>query len=430
MNPLRPPTTTSTSHARTSAGAERACCSEYGRLSRRGLFTGSLAVGTTAVLGSAVVTAAPAQATSADAVMVVVSLRGAADGLSLVVPYSDPVLQAGAARPRIGIPPSALLATDGTFGLHPELAPLTRLWDAGELAAVHATGLPVANRSHFAAMEEIEDADPGSSQRVGWLNRLVGNLPESSPLQGFKVGGGTISTALQGPAPVMSAYDVGSVAFAGTDGDDGSRLRSLHALWDPADGPLGTAMRAAFASVDDFAPVRGTADRGAGYPDSDLGRALGEVARIIRGDVGVGVVTVDQGDWDMHSGLGTLEWGSMRHNARDLAQSVAAFFDDLGSQRRKVTLVTLSEFGRRVRENANYGLDHGHGNVMLLAGAGVKGGYHGTMPPLSADLDADVPVTTDYRSVLSEVVTTRLRASRAAVFPGFTPEPVGVMTSL
>ncbi len=409
---------------------ESACCQEYAGVSRRGLLTGSLAVGTTAVLGSAVVTAAPASASAAGAVMVVLSLRGAADGLSLVVPYNDPVIKNGTARPKIGIPAERLLATNGTFGLHPELAPVLPLWNAGEMAAVHATGLPAPNRSHFAAMEEIEDANPGSTTREGWLNRLVGDLPGTSPLQGFAVGGGVVPTSLYGAQPVMSASDVESVGFTGTDGDDGSRLRSLHTLWDRRGGPLGTAMGSAFGSVRDFAPARETSDGRKAYPNTDLGSALSEVARIIRGDVGVGVITVDQGDWDMHSGLGTLEWGAMRNNARELAQALAAFFADLGTQRSKVTLVAFSEFGRRVKENANYGLDHGYGNVMLLAGAGVKGGYHGTMPPLSASLDADVPVTTDYRSVLSEVVTTRLKASRAAVFPGFTPEPVGVMTSL
>ena len=406
------------------------CCAEYSRLSRRGLLTGGLALGTTAVVGSAVVTAAPAGAASAGAVMVVLSLRGAADGLSLVVPYNDPVIKDGSARPRIGIPRSTLLATDGTFGLHPELAPLLPLWTAGEMAAVHATGLPVPNRSHFAAMEEIEDADPGSSKREGWLNRLIGDLPGTSPLQGFSVGGGVVPTSLYGSQPVMSASDVESVGVVGVEGDDGSRLQSLHSLWDSRGGSLGNAMRATFESARDFAPVRATTDRQRTYPSTDLGRALSEVARIIRGDVGVGVITVDQGDWDMHSGLGTLEWGSMRQNARELAEALAAFFADLGDQRSKVTLVAFSEFGRRVQENANWGLDHGYGNVMFVAGAGVKGGYYGTLPPLSASLDADVPVTTDYRSVLSEIVTTRLGASRATVFPGFQPEPVGVMTSL
>ena len=175
----------------------------------------------------------------------------------------------------------------------------------------------------------------------------------------------------------------------------------------------------------------GLADSCRLYLHGDLGAALSQVARVVRGDVGVEVITVDQGDWDMHTDVGNLEWGRMRTNAGRLAGSIAAFFDDLGDQASKVTLVALSEFGRRVQENANWGLDHGYGNVMLLAGAGVKGGrYYGTWPGLTNDLDSDLLVTTDYRSVLSEVVTTRFRASTATVFPGFAPEQVGVMTSL
>ncbi len=110
---------------------------------------------------------------------------------------------------------------------------------------------------------------------------------------------------------------------------------------------------------------------GAVYPDNDLSSALAETARIIRGDVGVEVVTVDHGNWDHHTGLGTVASGRLRRGARDLAGGVAAFFDDLGPLGDKVTLVALSEFGRRVKQNANYGLDHGYGNVMLVAGAGV-----------------------------------------------------------
>jgi uncharacterized protein (DUF1501 family) len=167
------------------------------------------------------------------------------------------------------------------------------------------------------------------------------------------------------------------------------------------------------------------------YPDSALGRALSEVARVIRGNVGVEVITVDQGEWDMHSGMGSVDGGWLNDNASDLASSIAAFLGDLGGEAEKVTLVTISEFGRRVVENASNGLDHGYGNVMFVAGAGVKGGrYYGTWPGLTDDNDADLLVTTDYRSVLAEIVSTRFGASTAAVFPRFSPEPVGVMTSL
>jgi uncharacterized protein (DUF1501 family) len=151
------------------------CCAEFARVSRRGFLGGGIAVaGTTTVLGSAVITASPAMAASADSVLVVVSMRGASDGLSLVVPYTDPAYYQ--ARPRIGVPADSLVGRNGTFGFHPELAPLMPLWNAGELAVVQGAGLPAPNRSHFAAMEELEDAAPGSDARVGWLNRLVGGI--------------------------------------------------------------------------------------------------------------------------------------------------------------------------------------------------------------------------------------------------------------
>jgi uncharacterized protein (DUF1501 family) len=140
----------------TTRRTDGACCDEYAAMqsgiSRRGLFAGTLALaGASTVVGSAVITASPARAASASSVLVVVSLRGAADGLSLVVPHGDPVYYSGV-RPRIAIPSDRLLAKDGFFGLHPKMTALLPLWTAGKVAAVHATGLPVANRSHFAAM--------------------------------------------------------------------------------------------------------------------------------------------------------------------------------------------------------------------------------------------------------------------------------------
>jgi uncharacterized protein (DUF1501 family) len=409
-----------------------ACCTEYAAVSRRGLFAGALTLGaSTTVFGSAVVTASAAAAVPAPSVLVVLSMRGACDGLSLVVPHADPVYYS--ARPNIAVPSERLLAKDGMFGLHPALEPLVPLWTAGKMAAVHATGLPVPNRSHFAAMEEVEDADPGSAVRSGWLNRLIGQDADGSALQALNLAGGVPPASLYGDQPVMSADSVDAMGIAGDDEGDEThgRLRSLHTLWDGNTSSLGRAMRSTFEAVTAFAPVKATPEEpqnGAVYPGSDLGRAMAAVARVVKGDVGVGVLTVDHGDWDMHTDIGTLEWGAMLSNAGDFAQSLAAFFADLGVLADKVTVVTISEFGRRVEENANYGLDHGYGNVMFLAGAGVRGGtYYGTWPGLSDGLDADLLVTTDYRSVLSEVVVSRFGASPAAVFPGFVRGTVGVM---
>ncbi|MBZ5738507.1 DUF1501 domain-containing protein [Nocardioides mangrovi] len=394
-------------------------------------------MGATTMFGSAVVTmdgltnpalaATTSRTKPATSVIVLISLRGAADGLSLVVPHAEAAYYAG--RPGIAVPATSLLAADATFGLHPGLAPLLPLWTAGKLAAVHATGLPVANRSHFSAMEEIEDADPGSSARVGWLNRMIGAVGSSSNLKGLAVGSGMPSSFL-GPEPVMSFRTLETANVAGDDASH-ERIRALRAVWTGSKSPVADAFRTALDSVVDLTPATEQPNHAAAYPTSDLGKALSAVARTLRADLGVSAVTVDSGNWDMHVGLGKPDAGWMLRNATDLASSIAAFFDDLGPVADKVTLVTLSEFGRRVQQNGTSGLDHGWGNVMFLAGAGVKGGkYYGTWPGLQNTLDADVQVTTDYRSVLAEVVAARTTASTATVFPGFSPETVGVMTSL
>jgi len=410
----------------------RTCCPEYAEVSRRGFLAGAAAlVGTTTFFGSTLLTVAPAAAATTGATLVVLSLRGAADGLSLVVPHGDPVYYQ--ARPRIAVPAASLVARDAFFGLHPDLSPLLGMWQAGRLAAVHATGLPAPNRSHFAAMEEVEDADPGSSARVGWLNRLLGADSDDSPLQAFGVGGGVAPTSLVGPEPFLSAGSVDDVVISGDDKWDpeDNRLRSLHTLWDGAPSVLAPAMASTFRADAAFEAVRATSPdpaHGAAYGGSDLGKALRTAARVIKGDVGTRVITVDHGDWDMHTDLGTLEWGRMRRLAGELGTALAGFFTDLGARGDRVTVVVLSEFGRRVQENANHGLDHGYGNAMLVLGAGVNGGrYHGTWPGLTDDLDSDLLVTTDYRSVLAEVVSSRFGVSTASVFPQFQPEAVGLM---
>ncbi len=411
------------------AGEE--CCEEYAALSasRRTLLRGALLAGTTTVIGDAVMsTAAAAAGRPGRGVLVVLSLRGAADGMSLVVPHGDPVYYE--ARPRIAIPADKLLAADSFFGMHPALAPLMPLWSSGRLGWVHASGLPAPNRSHVSAMEELEDAAPGSSTRTGWLNRLIG-LPdgETSPVQAINIGTGVPPASLAGPAPYMNAAKVENIRLAGAKTRKDRRRQALETLWGKQRTPLGDATRRAFTVVQTFDRISRSAEKPvpASYPKGDLGKAFANAARIVKGDVGVEVITIDHGKWDMHSGLGDLSWGQMLENATELSQAVAAFFTDIGGFGDKVTLVALSEFGRRVQENVNRGLDHGYGNVMMVAGAGVRGGYHGRWPGLTNELDSDLLVTTDYRSVLSEVVAGRFGVSPATVFPGFVREQVGVM---
>ena len=303
------------------SATETACtdtaCSEFGSLSRRGFLRGSLgvaAVATTAAYGTAFVQTAYSATRSAPSVLVMLSLRGACDGLSLVVPHADPVYYQ--ARPTIAIPSEKLLAKDGMFGLHPKLAPLLPMWNTGQMAAVHATGLPMPNRSHFAAMEELEDADPGSSARIGWLNRLIGRDSYANPLQAIQIGNTTPPTSLYGPQPTAATRNVASATLAGQEGGPlgDARAKSLQTVWGSAGGVLGSGARSALQVVSDFAPVRATAEapaNGAVYPAGDLGSALASAARTIRGDVCADVITIDHGSWDMLAGLGTLAWGDM-----------------------------------------------------------------------------------------------------------------------
>ena len=361
--------------------------------------------------------------------IVVLSLRGAADGLSLVVPHGDPTYYS--ARPTIAIPAASLLAADATFGLHPSLEPLLPMWNAGKLAAVHATGMRVPNRSHFSAMEAVEDADPGSSARIGWLNRLVGDLPGTSPAQGLSVGSTAMPTSLYGPEPVMAVTDLRRVQVAGaeeTADPRGTRRRSLETVWSSSSTDLGTGVRSALAASIDLLPSLDQPDTASQYPTHRPRHGPGR--RLAR----------PQGRHRHHAGdrrpgrLGPPRRRRHRRLRPDEEQRLQPGLLDRRLLRRprpladKVTLVTISEFGRRIVENAQKGLDHGWGNVMFLAGAGVKGGqYYGKWPGLDLTLDADLVVTTDYRSVLAEVVAARTDASIATVFPGLVPEHVGVM---
>jgi len=423
---------------RVSPSHPSAACCDFDRSRRKFLRNAGLLAGAgvlTSTFGSAFMQAARASTGTASNVLVVLSLRGGADGLSLVVPHGDRAY--ALARPRLAVPRNALLAQDAMFGLHPMFAPLLPMWTAGTFAAVNAVGLPVPNRSHFAAMEEIEDADPGSVERRGWLNRLVGLNDPLSAIDAVQIGSPIVPTALYGESPVLAVADIDDMSLPGRDDPDGyaRRVASLQEAWSRDLTSLGRGARAALDMSGQFADIAGLPsepENGAVYPSGDLGKSLAETARLVRADIGTEVVTVDFGAWDMHFGIGNVDSGLLTSAVEELALALQAFFTDLGTLGSRVTVVTISEFGRRVEENANNGLDHGWGNVMLLLGAGVRGGrYHGSWPGLGHGklVQGDLAVTNDYRSVLAEVVSTRFGADVSKVFPGFRPTPIGVMAA-
>ncbi len=409
-------------------------CTDY-TVSRRSFLRGVAALGSgammTSVVGDVFSQAAFGATAGNPSTLVVLSLRGGADGLSMVVPHGDPGY--ASARPSIAVPASTLVGADAMFGLHPGFAPLAPMWQAGTFGAVHAVGLPQPNRSHFAAMEAIEDADPGSAERRGWINRMIGIIGAGDPVTGVQLGSPYVPTSLYGASPNLGLTNLTALRLPGATGSAAANIRSsLNATWGSSAGSLGSGARSAIYTSDRLSYLSDDPGprNGAQYPGTDLGGALTNAAALIRAQVGARVITLDCGNWDMHANLGKINSGPMKTNINDLAGALAAFFVDIGTLSEQVTVLTLSEFGRRVVENGDHGLDHGYGNCVLAMGAGINGGQvHGTWPGLGpADrLEGDLRVTTDYRSVLWEIVARRFpEVSLPELFPGFTAETVGI----
>jgi uncharacterized protein (DUF1501 family) len=355
-------------------------------------------------------------------VLVVLSLRGGFDGLSAVVPGGDPDYYK--LRPRIGVPQSVLLSLDKTFGLHPALAPLLPLWKSGAVGAVHGVGQPNPTRSHFAAMEDMERAAPGTSLRTGWLDRTMGLVGTGDTFSAVQLGSSTTPTSMMGPRPEFATPSLAGFELKGP-WDDREHARWATALGElHREGPAtvaasGTSALAAAAAIKNM----GGQTPGASYPEGALGTSMRDLARLIKTGAGVQVASVDYGDWDMHADLGGHNGGWMKDKLTELASAMVAFHADLGDLMKGVTVVTLSEFGRRAAENGSGGLDHGHGNAMLVMGGGVVGGrVHGSWNGLSSSAldDGALAGTTDYRTVIGELLQKRCGAgSLADVFPGF-----------
>jgi len=369
-------------------------------------------------------------------IVVVVFQRGAMDGLNAVVPYTESAYYSR--RPTIAVPaPGAgadtAIPLNDQFALNPALAPFKALYDAGELAVVHAAGLTTPSRSHFDAQDFMERAWLAQGNVFdGWLNRYVSGLEASSAT--FRaVGMGTaVSRSLSGEAPVVgisSIEDFGIVSAA--QRSDG--LKTL--LEQTFDGTsfVDTTGARAFAAVDELAAspaVLAGVENGAVYPEGAFGERLRDLAALIKSGLGVEVATVDIGGWDTHNN----QVAELNPLLSELAEGLAAFRTDLGALMSKVTVVTMTEFGRRVQENGSRGTDHGRGSAMFLLGGGVVGGQVHTDWPSLADsaLDnGDLAVTIDYRSVLSEMLLKRAGVSDLTnIFPGLENAPTnGVFTS-
>lgn len=368
-------------------------------------------------------------------VLVCIYQRGGADGLNLVVPHGESAYYQS--RPNIAIPqpgqPGGAIDLDGFFGLNPNLSPLKPLYDAGDLAVVHATGSPDPSRSHFQAQDFMEYGTPGVNTTTdGWLNRYLNTV--AGPAATFQgVGFGHVQLALQGAYPVVGMNSIDGYNLNTHPADEDPLRDAIAELFNQS-SPMDGAANGILVSVDELKAANPGAipvEHGAEYPASPFGSDMLQVAQLIKSGIGMQVACVDVGGWDHHDQLES----AMTPLASDFAATLAAFYQDLGDLMTSVTVVTMTEFGRRVAENASLGTDHGHGSVMFALGGGVNGGQViSQWPGLSmADLDqGDLAITTDYRTVLADALVNRLGApDLAAVFPGFNgPQTAGLFRSI
>ena len=363
--------------------------------------------------------------------LVVVLQRGAMDGLNVVIPFQDAVYRK--ARPTIAVPApgrdGGALDLDGTFGLHPALAPLLPLYKEGRLALIHAAGSPDATRSHFDAQDYMESGTPGvKGTEDGWLERaLAAGKTARDPLAAVAIGS-RLPLMLRGAFPVS--------ALTGADQLKGAPMEnSLESLYDGAvDALLSDAARdlgEARKELSGIPPADKDALERAGYPKARVGRDLFELARILKAGLGTRVGFVESGGWDHHSNEGGSD-GQLAKRLEELGGAIAAFYRDLGSRAEDVVLITMTEFGRTVEENGNRGTDHGHASAMLVLGGRVKGGrVLGRWPgldPAARFESRDLEVTTDFRAVAGEAVVKHLGLKDlSAVFPGGSWPPLGLI---
>ncbi|MBX6772615.1 MAG: DUF1501 domain-containing protein [Chloroflexi bacterium] len=364
--------------------------------------------------------------------LVIVQLAGGNDGLNTVIPYADAHYRQ--LRPTLGIPPEQVLKLDDHLGLHPSLASLKALWDAGQLAIIENVGYDHPSLSHFQAMDIWQTADPEAGRHQGWLSTLVGGAVDADghPFRAVSIGP-SLAPALCCPAIPPPA--LGSVTDYRLQPDPhypaaaAARTAALNRLYASYTAPapyaalLEATSRTAELSSATLQSVAGQYRAAASYPAGGLGEGLRLLAALISGDLGLRVGYVVLGGFDTHA-------AQAKHHAdllRTLADAVSAFFTDLRAHGKaeNVLLMTWSEFGRRAAENASGGTDHGTAAPLFLIGPAVKKGIHGDPPDLARLDNGNLRFQTDFRSVYATVLERWLEADSTAILgQRFAPIPL------
>jgi uncharacterized protein (DUF1501 family) len=376
-------------------------------------------------------------------IMVCIFQRGAMDGLMAVTPFTDQYLKA--ARPNLfmsaanGGNTKPLIDLDGRFGLHPSMAAFEPMFREKRLAIVHGIGSPNGTRSHFDAQDYMESGTPfNKGTSSGWLNRAVGLLGHdaATPFQGVSLTS-SLPRSFYGDNPAVAINNLAdfNIQLKGNQTGATNASKSFEDLYDQSSSDLlkntGKESFDAIKMLQKTSPKNYIPENNAVYPATALGNSLKQIAQLIKMDVGMEVAFAESGGWDTHFNQGT-ETGIFARNVNDLSNCIMAFWNDMAKYQDDVTVMTMTEFGRTVAQNGTGGTDHGRGSCNFILGNGVSGGMvHGLMNPLAKENledGRDLAVTTDFRSVFSEVADKHLNIHNDKVlFPDWDGKQIGVM---
>ena len=399
-------------------------------ISRRSFLSGMLAVGGGLIISSSTglkYSLAAFGDTPSD-VIITLSMRGGMDGLMAVPRLGDPNMLL--LRPTISVLDSQALILDRNFGLHPNLVNFKSLYDSKELAIVHAAGTPVGTRSHFDDQNALELAaygNPGTT--TGWQNRFLQAAGATNVLSGISVADQT-PVAFYGASPTVTLSSLDDAILGDIEVDHKNYLQVLQNIHSRSSHRWSQVALSTLTASEELRTVKDQTH--AAYPDTSTAERFKLLASLLNGNTPIKTASIDFSDnFDVHSDAG-VRTGTMADNFKELDAIIAAFKADIGNIWQRVTIVTLTEFGRRLQENSSAGVDHGWASVIFVIGGGVKGGQVVcNWPGLEENnlRDGDLAVTTDYRHVLAEVMKNRGGLSSeaiSAILPGFTPLPLGV----
>jgi uncharacterized protein (DUF1501 family) len=362
--------------------------------------------------------------------LVVVQLAGGADGLSTVIPYKDPAYRQN--RQVLGIAEEQMLVVNDRVAFHPSLAGMKEIFDKGNLAVIEGVGYPNPNYSHFKSMDIWQFADPEGKTNEGWLGKYFEGLTdaEGHPLSGLSVGS-RLPESFQSDTvsiPAVASLDTFQLQDAAGDQHPEARRSSLMKLYDvykPANtrfaALLDTTLDNAYQSSLQLTQAHSTYKPAVQYPQSSLATGLRLLAELIDSGGAAGssplrVGHVFLGGFDTH----TNQEATLTRLLKDTSEALRAFWTDVNAHGHgdDVVIMTWSEFGRRVKENAQAGTDHGSAAPMFVLGNKVKGGFYGEPPSLTSLDNGNLRYTTDFRSVYATLLERWLKAPADDILNG------------